>query len=96
VNIGKGAALMTGTTWKWNRSERLGRPRGNKTIAEAIKKNIETVGMPKWTNDEMKIAKKLQKSLAQRRNCKCASDQWQINGLIQRRVCRRIHTQRLS
>jgi len=41
VNIGKGAALMTGTTMEMNRSRRLGRPWAIKTIAEAIQKNIE-------------------------------------------------------
>jgi len=33
---------------------------GNKTIAEAIQKNVGTVGIPKWTDDEMKFAKELQ------------------------------------
>ena len=36
---------------------------GNKVIAEAIRKNIEMVGMPKWTDEENKFAKELQKSL---------------------------------
>jgi len=35
----------------------------NKAIAEAIQKNIEMVGMPKWTADETKFAKEVQKSI---------------------------------
>jgi aminobenzoyl-glutamate utilization protein B len=39
---------------------------GNKAIAEAIQKNIDVVGMPQWTDDEMKFAKELQKSLGRK------------------------------
>jgi aminobenzoyl-glutamate utilization protein B len=39
---------------------------GNKVIAEAIQKNIEMVGMPKWTDEENKFAKELQKSLGRK------------------------------
>jgi aminobenzoyl-glutamate utilization protein B len=35
--------------------------RGNKAIAEAIQKNIETVGMPKWSDEEQKFARDFQK-----------------------------------
>src|SRR5262249_51360231 len=34
-----------------------------KAIAEAVQKNIEMVGMPKWTEEENNFAKELQKSL---------------------------------
>jgi hypothetical protein len=36
---------------------------GNKAIAEAIQKNIEIAGVPKWTEEEHKFARELQKSL---------------------------------
>jgi aminobenzoyl-glutamate utilization protein B len=36
---------------------------GNRAIAEAIQKNIELIGMPKWTEEEHKFARELQKSL---------------------------------
>jgi aminobenzoyl-glutamate utilization protein B len=39
---------------------------GNKVIAEAVQKNIETVGVPKWTEEENKFAKELQKSLGKK------------------------------
>jgi aminobenzoyl-glutamate utilization protein B len=39
---------------------------GNKAIAEAVQKNVEMVGMPKWTEEENKFAKELQKSLGKK------------------------------
>jgi aminobenzoyl-glutamate utilization protein B len=41
VNIGKGAALMTGTTMEMEPFAAAWPSLGNKTIAEAIQKNIE-------------------------------------------------------
>ena len=63
VNIARGAALMTGTTMEMEPFGAAWPSLGNKAIAEAINKNIESVGMPKWTEDEIKFAKELQKSL---------------------------------
>jgi aminobenzoyl-glutamate utilization protein B len=66
VNIARGAALMTGTTMEMEPFGAAWPSLGNKAIAEAIQKNIETVGMPKWTDEEQKFAKALQKSLAKK------------------------------
>ncbi|HXG50975.1 MAG TPA: amidohydrolase [candidate division Zixibacteria bacterium] len=66
VNIARGAALMTGTTMEWEPFGAAWPTLGNKAIAEAIQKNIEMVGMPKWTEDEVKFAKELQKSLGRK------------------------------
>jgi aminobenzoyl-glutamate utilization protein B len=63
VNIARGAALMTGTTMEMEPFGAAWPSLGNKAIAEAIQKNIELVGMPKWTEEEQKFAKELQKSL---------------------------------
>lgn len=63
VNIARGAALMTGTTMEMEPFGAAWPSLGNKPIAEAIQKNIETVGMPEWTEEEQKFAKALQKSL---------------------------------
>src|SRR3989442_2397505 len=63
VNIGKGAALMTGTTMEMEPYGAAWPSLGNKAIAEAIQKNADMVGMPKWTDGEIKFAKELQKSL---------------------------------
>ena len=63
VNIAKGAALMTGTTMEMEPFGAAWPTLGNKAIAEAVQKNIEMVGMPKWTDEEVKFAKALQKSM---------------------------------
>jgi metal-dependent amidase/aminoacylase/carboxypeptidase family protein len=63
VNIGRGAALMTDTTMEMEPFGAAWPSLGNKAIAEAIQKNIEFAGMPKWTEDEQKFARELQKSL---------------------------------
>jgi aminobenzoyl-glutamate utilization protein B len=66
VNIARGAALMTGTTMEMEPFGAAWPSLGNKVIAETIQKNLETVGMPKWTDEENKFAKELQKSLGKR------------------------------
>jgi aminobenzoyl-glutamate utilization protein B len=66
VNIGKGAALMTGTTMEMEPSGAAWPSLGNKAIAEAVQKNIDMVGMPKWTEEENNFAKELQKSMGQK------------------------------
>jgi aminobenzoyl-glutamate utilization protein B len=66
VNIARGAALMTGTTMEMEPFGAAWPSLGNKAIAEAIQKNIELVGMPKWTEEEHKFAKALQKSLGKK------------------------------
>src|SRR5712692_7987334 len=63
VNVGKGAALMTGTTMEMEPFGSAWPALGNKAIGEAIQKNIEAVGMPKWTEDEVRFAKAFQKSV---------------------------------
>lgn len=66
VNIAQGAALMTGTTMEMEPFGAAWPSVGNKAIAEAIQKNIEMVGMPKWTDEENQFAKELQKSLGRK------------------------------
>ena len=63
VNIGKGAALMTGTMMEMEPFGAAWPTLANKAIAEAVQKNIEMVGNPKWTDDEVRFAKELQKSM---------------------------------
>jgi aminobenzoyl-glutamate utilization protein B len=62
VDIGRGAALMTGTTMEMEPFGAAWPTLGNKAIAEAVQKNIEMVGMPKWTEEENRFARELQKS----------------------------------
>jgi aminobenzoyl-glutamate utilization protein B len=63
VNVGKGAALMTGTTLEMEPFGSAWPQLGNKPIAEAIQKNIESVGMPRWTEQEVAFARAFQKSV---------------------------------
>jgi len=66
VNIAKGAALMTATTMDYQ-IKAAGWPQlGNKAIAEAIQKNIELVGMPKWSDEEQRFAREFQRSDGQK------------------------------
>jgi aminobenzoyl-glutamate utilization protein B len=66
VDIAKGAALMTGTTMEMEPFGAGWPSLGNKVLAEAIQKNIDAVGMPKWTEEENNFARELQKSMAQK------------------------------
>jgi aminobenzoyl-glutamate utilization protein B len=61
LKIAEGAALMTGTTWDVKYAASAWPQRVSKTIAEAVQKNIEAVGMPKWTEEEQRFARDFQK-----------------------------------
>jgi aminobenzoyl-glutamate utilization protein B len=60
--VAEGAALMTGTKWKENVLSACWPTRDNQTMAEIVQKNIELVGVPKWTEEEQALAKRIQKS----------------------------------
>jgi aminobenzoyl-glutamate utilization protein B len=60
LKIAEGAALMTGTTWDVKYAASAWPHLFSKTFAEAIQKNIETVGMPKWTDEEQRFARDFQ------------------------------------
>ena len=61
VKIAEGAALMTGTTFDVKYTASAWPQLINRAIAEAIQQNINTVGMPKWTEDEQRRAREFQK-----------------------------------
>jgi aminobenzoyl-glutamate utilization protein B len=61
LKIAEGAALMTGTTYDVKYAASAWPQLGNKAIAEAIQKNIDTVGMPQWTEEEQRFARDFQK-----------------------------------
>jgi aminobenzoyl-glutamate utilization protein B len=63
VNVARGAALMTGTTMEMEPFGSAWPQLGNKALGEAIQKNIEAVGMPRWTEGEIGFAKTFQKSV---------------------------------
>ena len=59
VKIADGAALMTGTTYDVRYAASAWPQLANKTIAEAIQKNIDAVGPPKWTEARTAIRARL-------------------------------------
>ena len=61
--IAQGAALMTNTEYSVQVFSAIWPTRGNRTLAEVTQKNIEMVGMPKWTEEEHNLAKALQRNL---------------------------------
>ncbi len=63
VNIGRGAALMTSTTMEMEIVASAWPQLGNRVLAEAIQKNIELVGNPKWSEAEEKFAREFQTAL---------------------------------
>ena len=63
INVGKGAALMTGTTMDMEVVASAWPQLANKAMAEVIQANIDAVGLPKWTEDEHAFAKKFQAAL---------------------------------
>src|SRR5438128_9188443 len=66
VNVGKGAALMTGTTMDMEVVASAWPQLGNRALAEAIQANIDLVGNPKWTEDEQKFARDFQTAQGQK------------------------------
>jgi len=62
-SIADSAAKMTGTTVDHKLVGSAWPPFFNKVIAEAQQKNIEAVGLPKWTEADQTLAKALQKEI---------------------------------
>ncbi|MEA2936710.1 MAG: aminobenzoyl-glutamate utilization protein, partial [Alphaproteobacteria bacterium] len=60
MKIAEGAALMTGTTFDVKYSASAWPQLVNKTLADAIQKNVDMVGMPTWTQEEHQRAKDFQ------------------------------------
>ena len=61
LKIAEGAALMTGTTWDVKYAASAWPQLVNKSIAEGIQKNIDVVGVPKWSEEEQRFARDFQK-----------------------------------
>jgi aminobenzoyl-glutamate utilization protein B len=64
--IAGGAALMSNTELKVNVRAAVWPVRGNQAMAEAIQKNIEAIGMPRWSADEQALARALQREAGAR------------------------------
>jgi aminobenzoyl-glutamate utilization protein B len=66
VNCAKAGALATSTDLTNIRVlTAIHQRHANKAAAELFQRNIELVGMPEWTEEEQKFAKKLQKAMGQ-------------------------------
>src|SRR5215471_8147758 len=62
-SIAESAAKMTGTTVDHKLVGSAWPPFYNKVVAETQQKNIETIGMPKWSDADQRLAKALQKEI---------------------------------
>ncbi len=58
--VAEGAALMTNTTWEHTVLSAVWPTRGNRTLAETVRRNMEIVGHPQWSADEHALARTLQ------------------------------------
>ena len=58
--VAQGAATMTNTDWSVQVLSAIWPTRGNRTMAEVTQKNVEMVGMPKWSEAEEQLARELQ------------------------------------
>ncbi len=61
--MAEGAALMTNTTWESTVLGSAWPQHMNKAIAENAYSNIKLIGMPKWSDDDITLAKALQKEI---------------------------------
>jgi aminobenzoyl-glutamate utilization protein B len=61
-NVAAGAALMTGCTWKAKVNAAVWPGRDSKVLSQVIQDNIDIVGMPEWTEEEVNLAKAIQKA----------------------------------
>ncbi len=58
--VAEGAALMTNTTWEHTVLSAVWPTRGNRTVADAVYRNMEIVGHPSWDAGEHDLARRLQ------------------------------------
>jgi aminobenzoyl-glutamate utilization protein B len=63
VKVAEGAAIMTGTTMSHEVVASAWPQLSNRVIAEAIQRNIESVGLPRWSGEEDDFAKRFQKAV---------------------------------
>jgi aminobenzoyl-glutamate utilization protein B len=82
-NMARGAALMTNTELLPSRVLGSAWPQHfNKVIAETTFANIQTVGMPKWSEADLTLAKALQKELGSREQGLTANPPKELQGPV--------------
>jgi aminobenzoyl-glutamate utilization protein B len=59
--MAQGAALMTNTSWKSRILGSAWPSHMNRTLAETMHANIQQVGLPKWSDDDIALAKATQR-----------------------------------
>ncbi|MCR6624217.1 MAG: M20 family metallopeptidase [archaeon YNP-LCB-024-027] len=64
LDIAKGAALMTQTQHKVELIEGLHNTIPNRTIAETIVKNMRLIGLPKYSDEDIKFAQEIAKTIS--------------------------------
>ncbi|MGI6357903.1 MAG: amidohydrolase [Bacillota bacterium] len=60
--VAAGAALMTGCKWKSHVNAAVWPGMDSRVLSEVVQSNIELVGMPEWTEDEVALAKEIQEA----------------------------------
>lgn len=63
INCAKAGALASGTEMEYRVLSAVHQRNANKVLAELIQENIESIGMPQWTEEENEFAKALQREL---------------------------------
>jgi len=63
LDIAKGAALMTQTQYKVEFLEGLHNTIPNKTIGKIIVENMRLIGLPKYTDEDLRFAKEIEKTI---------------------------------
>jgi len=64
LDIAKGAALMTGTTYEVKADKGLYNIIPNRTLAELVVKNMREIGTPTYTEEERKFAQEMAKTIS--------------------------------
>ena len=70
LDVARGAALMTGTRVEWEMKYGCWDILPNRVISDLLYENLKFVPVPKWTTEELELAKKLASSFspAQKKN----------------------------
>jgi aminobenzoyl-glutamate utilization protein B len=63
TKIGEGATLMTGTTMDYQIDAAAWPQLSLKSIADVLQSNINTVGMPQWSDEEQRFARQFQSAM---------------------------------
>jgi aminobenzoyl-glutamate utilization protein B len=63
--IAKAAAMMTDTQVKWRVTGAAWPQHFNRTLAEATHDNVKVVGLPQWDDNDLTLARAIQKELGQ-------------------------------